>query len=162
METANKLITVDTRSKEFKSAYIKLICEGNSEATALKTLGVKWIDFFEVAADDPDFRKDIEEARKFRAEIWVDRIVRNIDNNSLLPKEAVPAAKLEFEMLKFLAGADNPDRYGGKGGSKVDVNIDLSQFQLIKPDEALKVLQDDPFRNPVKVDNIEVLPKDKK
>lgn len=162
METAKELITIDPHSNEFKAAYVRLICEGNSEATALKTLGIKWIDFFEAAADDPDFRKDIEEARKFRAEIWVDRIVKSIDSNSMLPKDSVPAAKLEFEMLKFLASADNPDRYGGKGGSKVDVNIDLSQFQLIKPEEALKVLQDDPFRKPVKIDNVEILPKDRK
>jgi hypothetical protein len=43
-----------------------------------------------------------------------------------------------------LAKADNPDRYG-TGKTKVDISIDLKQFKLLPPEEAVKALANDPF-----------------
>lgn len=145
------------KTQQFKNLYIKAIASGETEAKILKRLNIEWIDFFETLADDPQFRKDIEEARKHRAEVWVDRIVSSIDTDDEVTAAQVPALKLEFEKLKFLAGADNPDRYGTAAkGAKVDVNVDFKQFQLLPPKEALKVLQDDPFNQVVLIDGKKV------
>jgi hypothetical protein len=138
---------------QFKTAYIKAIASGETEARILKRMGVDWLDFFETLADDPQFRKDIEEARKHRAEVWVNKIVESLEPTEDIQASQVPGLKLEFEKLKFLAGADNPDRYGTAAkGAKVDVNVDFKQFQLLAPSEALKALQEDPFNQPVLVD----------
>jgi hypothetical protein len=51
---------------------------------------------------------------------------------------------LKFDKLQFLAKADNPDKYGNNN-KKVDISIDLKQFKLLKPDEAVKALAADPF-----------------
>lgn len=141
------------KTQLFKNDYIKAIASGDTEAKILKRMKVDWMDFIEILADDPQFRKDIDEARKHRAEVWVDRIVGSLDAEEPVQASQVPALKLEFEKLKFLAGADNPDRYGTAAkGAKVDVNVDFKQFQLLAPKEALKVLQEDPFNQPVLID----------
>lgn len=138
---------------KFKADYIKAIASGETEAKILKKMGIEWLDFFEAIADDPQFRKDIEEARKHRAEVWVNKIVESIETDKLASSQEVAGLKLEFEKLKFLAGADNPDRYGTAAkGAKVDVSVDFKQFQLLPAKEALKVLQEDPFNQPVLID----------
>jgi hypothetical protein len=139
----------DTDSKAFKDEYITRIASGQTESFILKELSIDWMDFFEALASDPTFRKDIDEARKQRAEIWVDSIVRSLDTDNFAEAKDAPLLKLHFEKLKFLASADNPERYGASKGTKVDVNLDLKQFQLLPPKEALKVLQNDPFNIPV-------------
>lgn len=150
----------------FKSEYIRRIAQGFTESVALKSLNVDWLDFFEMLADDPQFRKDIDEARKHRAEVWIARIAESVDagNDPLVPPPSaseIPAMKLEFEKLKFLAGADNPERYGNAAKTaKVDVSVDFKQFQLLPPKEALRVLQEDPFKQPIAIDGVVVEPKE--
>jgi hypothetical protein len=141
------------KTQQFKNLYIQAIASGETEAKILKRMNVEWLDFFETLADDPQFRKDIEEARKHRAEVWINRIVESLDSDTGASMSEVPALKLEFEKLKFLAGADNPERYGNAAkGAKVDVNVDFKQFQLLPPKDALKVLQEDPFNQVVVID----------
>lgn len=141
------------KTQQFKNLYIQAIASGETEAKILKRMNVEWLDFFETLADDPQFRKDIEEARKHRAEVWINRIVESLDSDTSVSMSEVPALKLEFEKLKFLAGADNPERYGNAAkGAKVDVNVDFKQFQLLPPKDALKVLQEDPFNQVVVID----------
>lgn len=135
---------------QFKDEYVRLIAKGHNEGRALNLLKVEWLDFFELCAKDPDFRKDIEEARKARAEVWVGKIMEDVEDadNSTepIPSNEIPGRKLRFEQLKFLAKADNPDRYGeggGKGSTKIAIN--LNDFKLLAPQEAIKVLANDPF-----------------
>ena len=98
--------------------------------------------FLRFCLDDPDFIKQIEEARKQRAEFWVSKIATSVDD-VLDPKE-VASEKLRFDKLCYLAKADNPDRYG-IGKTKVDISLDLKQFKLLPPEEAVKALAADPF-----------------
>ena len=49
-----------------------------------------------------------------------------------------------MDKLVFLAKADNPERYG-TGKTKVDISLDLKQFKLLPPEEAVKALASDPF-----------------
>ncbi len=154
-------------SYEFKEIYVRRIASGEWESRILKDLDWEWIDFHELCAEDPEFRRKIDEARKGRAEKWVERIagsmnpMREDEFGEMVPvpiaPSEVPILKLEFEKLKFLAQADNPERYSPTGKpSKVDVNIDLNQFKLLTPQESMKVLASDPFSRVTMVDGVEV------
>ena len=149
----------------FKQDYVKLIAAGFVESQVLTKLNVDWIDFFEVCAEDPDFRKDIELAKKERASRWVEKIgesvnhkytidIRDEEGNIIRSEERPPNRdelgrdKLNFERLKFLAQADDPDKYGGTAGtsSKVNVALSFNDLKLLTPEQSLEVLQNDPFR----------------
>jgi hypothetical protein len=135
----------------FKTSYIKKIASGYSESKALKEMDVDWMDFFELCAKDPDFRKDIENARKARAEVWVGKITDDVTSEEPLAASEIPAAKLRFEQLKFLAKADNPERYGEKGGGP-SVQINMGDYSLLSPQDAIKVLNNDPFNKMVTIE----------
>jgi len=152
---------------EFKSQYVQLIASGHVESTALKALETDWLDFFEVYARDPEFRNEIEKARESRADKWIDDIAisltekyytKNPDTGAIEErpplKEELSRDKLFFEKRKFLAQADNPDKYGNMGGgkNKVSVAIDLSDFKLLTPQESIKVLNSDPFNKMVAIE----------
>lgn len=128
--------------KEFKKSFIELISSGYAEAKALLDLNVSRGQFARYCLDDPEFTKQIEEARKHRAEFWVSKIAEDID--TIHDSKDVPGHKLRMEKLVFLAKADNPERYG-TGKTKVDISLDLKQFKLLPPDEAVKALAADPF-----------------
>lgn len=147
-------------SPQFKSNYIRLIASGYVESTALSFLEVDWIDFFEVCAKDPQFRSDIDEARKARADRWIDDIALSVNKVYEIEievdgkrvtaerppnKDELGRDKLQFEKRKFLAQADNPEKYAVGAKSKVSIDFDMSDFKLLTPQEASKVLQNDPF-----------------
>ena len=90
----------------------------------------------------PPHAKDIEEARKVRADFWVAKIAETVDFD--YSKDEIGSERLKFDKLQFLAKADNPDKYGNNS-KKVDISIDLKQFKLLKPDEAVKALASGPF-----------------
>ncbi len=128
--------------KELKNKFIELTSSGYIESKALETLGISRGIYLRACNEDPDFVKNIEEARKSRAEFWVSKIAENID---YIPEaKDVPGEKYRLEKLIFLAKADNPERYG-TGKTKVDITLDLKQFKLLPPDEAVKALANDPF-----------------
>lgn len=151
-------------SEKFKKDYVTLLAAGLVESQILKNLKVDWLDFFEVVAADPDFRSDIELAKKERASRWVDKIAVSLekeyvtevkdDKGNVVERVARPPTKdelnrdkLDFEKLKFLAQADDPDKYGNASkGTKVDVSIGLTDHQLLSPEKSIEVLQNDPFR----------------
>ncbi len=127
-------------------------------------LEVDWLDFFELCAKDPEFRTDIENARKNRADRWVDKIAVSIDKKYTVEvespegliqtferppnKDELGRDKLDFEKLKFLAQADNPEKYASGGKPKVNIEFDMSDFKLLTTQEAAKVLNNDPFARP--------------
>jgi hypothetical protein len=128
--------------KQFKESFLEKIASGYIETKALSDLGISKAQFVRLCVENPEFVKDIEEARRHRAEFWVSKIAGSVDD-VYDPKE-VSGEKLRMEKLVFLAKADNPDRYG-TGKTKVDISIDLKQFKLLPPDEAVKALAADPF-----------------
>lgn len=149
---------------QFKSNYCRLIAHGYVEATALAYLEVEWMDFFELLSKDPEFRSSIEEARKARADRWVDRIAVSIDkvyeteteiDGKQVVMERPPTKdelgrdKLQFEKMKFLAQADNPEKYSAGAKPKLTVEFDMSDFKLLSVEDAQKVLTSDPFANVV-------------
>ena len=151
-------------SKEFKENYVKLLASGLVESQILKLLNLEWVDFFEAVAVDPDFREDIALAKKERASRWVEKIGESLydqyykeevdDEGRVFEvprapnKDELARDKLNFERLKFLAQADDPERYGSAGGkAKVDVNLNMGDIQLLSPQESIRVLSEDPFRH---------------
>lgn len=149
----------------FKPNYLRLIAAGHIERTALEVLEVEWLDFFEICARDPEFRANIEEARKNRADHWVDRVADSIDKKYYIEvenpesgvvvrterapsKDEIARDKLTFEKLKFLAQADNPEKYSPGSKTKINVDFDMTDFKLLPVAEARQVLINDPFAPP--------------
>jgi hypothetical protein len=139
---SNTLVTSSPFNiREFKERYLDLIAQGFSEQVALDKLSTPKAVYLRLVLEDADFVKDIDEARKSRAEFWISEIARGV--NEVHSKDEVPGERLRFDKLAFLAKADNPDRYGSN--RKSDININLGQFKLLPPEEALKALAQDPF-----------------
>ena len=128
--------------KQFKESFLEKIASGYIESKALTDLGVSKAQFIRLCLENPEFVKDIEEARRHRAEFWVSKLANSVDD-VYDPKE-VAGEKLRMDKLIFLAKADNPERYG-TGKTKVDISLDLKQFKLLPPEEAVKALSADPF-----------------
>lgn len=139
---SNSLSTTSTDTKLLKTQFLELTASGNIEARTLELLDMSRGQFLRLCIEDPEFVKNIEEARKSRAEFWVSKIAQDIDHE--FDKDEIPNQKLKFEKLVFLAKADNPERYG-TGKTRVDISLDLKQFKLLPPDEAVKALTNDPF-----------------
>lgn len=154
---------------QFKNNYLRLIAAGHIESSALACLEVDWIDFFELCSRDPEFRANIEQARQKRADVWVDRIAGSLDKKYTFEdgvdasgrpifreraptKDELGRDKLEFEKCKFLAQADNPEKYAQGAKPKVQVDIDLKDFKLLSPQESIQVLNSDPFNKMVTIE----------
>lgn len=127
---------------ELKNKYIELITNGYTENVALTKLDFPKGLYIKLLVEDRDFAKDLEEARKIRADFWVAKIAETVDFD--YSKEEIGSERLKFDKLQFLAKADNPDKYGNNA-KKVDISIDLKQFKLLKPEDAVKALASDPF-----------------
>jgi hypothetical protein len=140
---SNSQITVSSANiKEFKSQYLEMISNGYSENVALKELNFPKALYIKLLVEDLDFIADVEQARKLRADFWVAKIAATVDMD--YSKDEVGSERLKFDKLQFLAKADNPEKYGNNS-KKMDINIDLGQFKLLPPEEALKSLAKDPF-----------------
>lgn len=124
---------------------------GKNEAQALEESTLAKGMYLRLLTDDPDFAKQVEVARKHRAEHWVGLIAADVVDTRHLESLAVPAEKLYFEKLQYLAKADNPDRYAGSGKG-VNINVNLGEFKLLNPEEAKKALAADPFAEPIEAE----------
>ena len=138
----SKLVAVSD-IKKTKLDFLELISSGHLETLALQIAGLSRGIFLRYCHEDPEFVKNIEEARKLRAEFWVGKLAEDIDE--IHDKDIVPGHKLRMDKLVFLAKADNPDRYGSNSKSKIDITLDLKQFKLLAPEDAVKALANDPF-----------------
>jgi hypothetical protein len=128
--------------KDLKSKYLELISNGYTENVALKELQFPKPLYLKLLVEDLDFISDVEQARKLRADFWVSKIATTVDHD--FSKDEIGSERLKFDKLQFLAKADNPERYGNNS-KKLDISIDLGQFKLLPPEEALRSLAADPF-----------------
>jgi TusA-related sulfurtransferase len=149
---SNSLVTT-SNVKEIKSKFLELTSEGNIESRIIDLLNISRGQFLKICIEDPDFVKNLEEARKSRAEFWVSKIAESVDKD--FDSKDIPSEKLKFEKLQFLAKADNPERYGGNK-NKLDISLDLKQFKLLPPDEAVKALTNDPFAIEAEYTNVSI------
>lgn len=142
MSNSQNITASSVDLRKLKSDYIDLITNGYTENVALEKLKFNKGLYIKSLVEDRDFVKDLEEARKIRADFWVSKIAETVDFD--YSKEEIGSERLKFDKLQFLAKADNPDKYGNNN-KKVDISIDLKQFKLLPPDEAVKALAADPF-----------------
>lgn len=136
------LVASSVDIKDLKSKYLELISNGYTENVALKELSFPKPLYLKLLVEDLDFINDVDQARKLRADFWVSKIANTVDHD--FAKDEIGSERLKFDKLQFLARADNPDRYGNNS-KKLDISIDLGQFKLLPPEEALKSLAADPF-----------------
>lgn len=121
------------------SEFIELISSGMTEPRALAHLGFKKPTYTQLLIKDADFREQVENAKRSRADIFYEKIVDSVDEQLL--KEEVPAAKLRFEKLQYLAATDNPDKYGPKHKHSLDITMNIFQEMKDLPaSEARKIL----------------------
>lgn len=142
MSNSHHLIVTSDLVQKFKENYLVLISEGYSEMSALGKLDFPKSYYIKLILDGSDFAKDVEDARKLRADLWIGKIIQDID--VIADADSIGGERLRFDKLQYLAKADNPDRYG-TNSKKLAIGIDFNQFKLLPPDEALKSLSEDPF-----------------
>lgn len=105
--------------------FLELISAGMTEPKALAHLGFTRPTYTQLLIKDADFKEQVEQAKKARADLYFEKIVETIDDQ--LEKEEVPAAKLRFEKLKYAAAIDNPDKYAEKSKHQHDINVNIFQ-----------------------------------
>lgn len=98
----------------------KLIREGNTYRKIALMPGMPPVSLMlRWKRESEELRTALQEAEKDRAEIFHSRIVDLAEQGlQSLQKDEVPAYKLQIDVLKYLAEADNPDKYKPKPGSE--------------------------------------------
>jgi hypothetical protein len=107
------------------SEFLELISAGMTEPRALAHLGFTRPTYTQLLIKDADFKEQVEQAKRARADIFYEKIVDSVDE--VLDKQEVPGAKLRFEKLKYAAAMDNPERYGEKSKHQIDINMNIFQ-----------------------------------
>lgn len=133
----------------------RLIANGEmDEEEACHQVAIGLTDFSFMKFQSPEFVDRLDQAYKKRADHWHKKVMKSADD--IPDKEFASGAKLQFEKLKWLAEIDNPDKYGKKSSTTVDINhnIHLSMKKMTTA-EALKILQEDPFAIPAECTVIE-------
>lgn len=123
-------LATPTKSKEFtetfpREEFLELISAGMTEPRALGHLGFTRPTYTQLLIRDPDFKEQVELAKKARADVFYEKIIDTVDEE--YEKNEVPSAKLRFEKLKYAAAMDNPDRYGEKSKHTLDINMNIFQ-----------------------------------
>jgi hypothetical protein len=75
-------------------------------------------------ANNVDFDNMLKKAKQFRAEQFRDLIEDSLAE--AIDKDDIPAAKLAFDKLKYLASVDDPDTFGKKtnnGGGDTNIQV---------------------------------------
>lgn len=105
--------------------FLELISAGMTEPRALAHLGFTRPTYTQLLLKDADFKEQVEQAKRARADIFYEKIVDSVDEQ--YDKAEVPGAKLRFEKLKYAAAMDNPDRYSEKTKHQHDINVNIFQ-----------------------------------
>lgn len=121
-----------------------LLRAGLSERQALTRMRVKPEDYYYFIATNSDFRNALESARKDRANFWFDKVIDEVDD--IPEKDEVPAAKMKFDKLKYLAEMDNPQKYAPNQKVRQDTALSIHDFRDMTLEKAKEILNTkDPF-----------------
>jgi len=89
-------------------------------------------------AKNDSFRALMDQARKDRAEVFHDEIVKDVDEDHKADKDEVQARKLKLDRLKWLASKGDPERFGDRtkvsGDSDAPLQIIVSTGIIRKPE----------------------------
>ena len=142
---SDKEIDIVLKRKAVK--LLDLIANGADEQTACDEMNVNRGQFVKWVIQYPEFEKAVQNAKEMRADIYKSKIASMVleRDGSIKQhdKDEVPGVKTNFEMLKWLAEMDNPDKYGKKvkhegNGPATQIIIDTGIKSTGKPDVQVK------------------------
>lgn len=109
---------VDKRLQEKAVKILDAIAEGADEQTACDLVSIRRGTLIKWIIDYPEFEKALQTAKEMRADTYkskvTDMVMDQKGNVRKYEKDEVPSVKASFDMLKWLASVDNPDKYGQK------------------------------------------------
>lgn len=73
-----------------------------------------------------DFEDAIRAARRMGADYYADKIADSLEEGRVLNKDEIPAEKLYYDKLKWLAEKADPDQYGNRTKISGDKNAPLT------------------------------------
>lgn len=133
---------IDKRLKEKAVTILDAIAEGADEQTACDLVRIKRGTLVKWIIQYPEFEKAIKTAKEMRADVYKSKIADMVLDANGKPierdKDEVPSVKANFDMLKWLASVDNPDKYG----QKVKHEGNIHQPTQIIIDTGIKPSQD--------------------
>jgi len=108
---------------QYNKIYCDLICQMISEGKTLTDIGkmpgfpstsiiAQWRTRHE------ELENGIRAARRARAEGYADKIAESLEETRELNKDDIPAEKLYFDKLKYLAEKNDPQTYGTKNAGE--------------------------------------------
>lgn len=116
-------------------ALLDRISNGDTIAKIAEEIGISRTFLSWRLNAQPGMKERLVEARRGRADKWADDALSIADNVPEDPN-AINKAKVRIETRKWLAGVDDPDRYGQKAAQ---VNISIGSLHL----DALRRVQSD-------------------
>lgn len=123
---------VDNRLKEKAILILDSIAEGADEQTACSKAGIRRGTLIKWILDYPEFEKAMNTAKEMRADSFRSKISQMAldekGNVKHYEKDEVPSVKASFDMLKWLAQVDNPEKYGTR--VKHEGNIQPTQIVI--------------------------------
>lgn len=127
--------------KQLKDKAVKLldaIASGADEQTACNSVGISRGKFLKWLVEYPEFEAAVDTAKELRADTYKSKVSQMVMDESgnvrHYEKDEVPSVKTSFEMLKWLAEVDNPEKYGKR--IKHEGNVGATQIIIdtgIKP-----------------------------
>lgn len=148
---------VDKRLKEKAVKILDAIAEGADEQTACDLVGIRRGKLVQWIIAYPEFEKAIKTAKEMRADVYKSKIVGMVLDANGQPierdKDEVQSVKANFDMLKWLASVDNPEKYG----QRIKHEGNITQPTQIIIDTGIKPRQDKAIEQDVESDNTELL-----
>ena len=114
---------------------IERVAEGESLKLIAEELGISRSFLSWKVNKVPGVKERLVQARKSRADKWAEEAIEIADNVDADPNQ-INKARLRIDSRKWLAGVDDPDRFGTK---QTQVNISLGGLHL----DALRKVQAD-------------------
>lgn len=109
---------VDARLKQKAIKILDAIATGADEQTACDAVSISRGTLIKWLIEYPEFEKALNTAKEMRADTYKSRVVdlamERDGSVKHYEKDEVPSVKASFDMLKWLASVDNPDKYGTK------------------------------------------------
>lgn len=114
-------------SAVYKDLIANHIAEGKTLSAISKLPGMPSTSIIaQWRAKHPELEDAIRAARKQQADFYADKIADQVDETRELSKDEIPAEKLYYEKLKWLAEKADPDQYGNRTKISGDADAPLT------------------------------------
>lgn len=125
----------ETWAKITEFGGVEAICEriaaGDSMVGLAREIGVGRHMLYKVLRWDPRAKEMVAEARRLKAESHAHDALRMADEVEEAPN-AISKVREQIRVRQWLAGAENPERYGQKAAAAVNVNVGDLHIEALK------------------------------